>query len=123
VDHGLLIVALKVVHAVLFLALAAGALYVLACGITGQRSRLLWVALLACAVELGVLALFGWRCPLTTLAEWLGARSGSVAELFLPAWTLPYVFPGFGIILGIGALLIGVRSLARWSDDARARRR
>jgi len=109
----LLIVAIKAVHAVLFLALALGALYVLACGVTGRRGRLLWIALVGCAVELAVLALFGWRCPLTTLAEWLGARSGSVADLFLPAWAMPYVFPAFGIVLGLGAFLVGVRSLAR----------
>ena len=109
----LLIVAIRAVHAVLFLTLAAGVLHVLVCGVTGRRGRWLWIALVGCALELAVLALFSWRCPLTTLAEWLGARSGSVADLFLPAWTMPYVFPAFGAILVVGALLVAVRSFAR----------
>ncbi|MBS2026412.1 MAG: hypothetical protein JST54_00790 [Deltaproteobacteria bacterium] len=108
-----LIVAIEAVHALLFLVLAAGALYVLVCGVTGRRGRWLWIALGGCALELAVLVVFNWRCPLTTLAEWLGARSGSVADLFLPAWTMPYVFPVFGGILALGALLVAVRSFAR----------
>jgi hypothetical protein len=94
------------VHAVLFLLLAAGGLYVLACGLTGRRGRILTLAVVGCGVELAVLALNGWVCPLTRLAERYGARSGSVADLFLPAWTLPYVFPAFGATYGLGLLLL-----------------
>jgi len=28
----------------------------------------------------------GWRCPLTSLAEGLGAERGSVSDIYLPRW-------------------------------------
>lgn len=97
------------VHAALFLLLVAAALYLFACGALGIRGRLLWPALACCAVELSVLAFNRWVCPLTPLAERLGAKHGSVADRFLPAWTMPYVFPAFGAVVVAAVLLLAIR--------------
>jgi hypothetical protein len=38
---------------------------------------------------------YGWRCPLRTLAEDLGAESGQVTDIFLPRWfadRIPFIF-------------------------------
>ena len=105
----LLALLVMAVHAALFLLLVVSCFYLLGCGLLGRRGRLLPQAIAACALELGILALNHWVCPLTPLAERLGARNGSVADLFLPLWTLPYVFPAFGALVGLGALLVAVR--------------
>lgn len=97
------------VHALLFLALEAAILYTLYCGATGRRGRLLRWAMGSVIVEGLVLAFFGWRCPLTTLAERLGARHGAVADLFLPTFTMPFVFPASGALFALGCLLLAWR--------------
>lgn len=109
----MLVAGIKVIHAVLFLLLAAAAVYVYVCGVTGRRDRLLALSVAACAIELVILAANGWRCPLTTLAERLGAKSGSVAEIFLPHGATRYVFPAFGAVFGVGLLLVLVRGVRR----------
>ena len=109
----MLIAAIKAVHILLFLFLAFAASYVYICGVTGRRDRLLAISVAACAVELLVLAANRWRCPLTGLAERLGAKSGSVADLFIPHGALRYVFPAFGAVFGVGLALILVRGVRR----------
>ena len=101
----------RCVHALLFLGLEAAILYTLFCGVTGRRGRLLVVAIGSVLVEGVVLACFGWRCPLSTLAERLGAKHGAVADLFLPQATMPYVFPVSGALFGIGCVLVARRRL------------
>jgi hypothetical protein len=94
------------VHALLFLGLEAAIGYTLFCGVTGRRNRLLVAAIGSVVLEGLVLAFFDWRCPLTTLAERLGARHGAVADLFLPQATMPYVFPVSGALFGMGCALV-----------------
>jgi hypothetical protein len=109
----MLIDAIKAVHAVLFLLLAAAVLYIFVCGVVGRGGRALAWSIAICAIELAIIALNGWRCPLTGLAERLGAKSGSVAGLFVPRWSLPFVFPVFGALFGIGLALVGLRGVRR----------
>src|SRR5438876_10032221 len=48
-----------------------------------------WRAAVAAAVVGGESLIFaanGFRCPLTQLANSLGAESGSVTDIYLPAW-------------------------------------
>jgi len=109
----MLIAAIKVVHLALFLLLAAAVLHVFFCGVSGRRGRLLAWSVALCAFELVVLAANHWRCPLTTLAERLGARDGAVASLFLPGWSLRFVFPAFGALFAVGLALVGLRGVRR----------
>ena len=74
----------KLVHTAIFVVLSACALYVLYSGATARVTTWTWVAVAAIVGEGVALALSGGRCPLTRLAERLGATDGSVADLFLP---------------------------------------
>jgi hypothetical protein len=94
------------VHALLFLGLESAILYTLFCGVTGRRGRLLVAAIGSVITEGLVLAFFDWRCPLSTLAERLGAQHGAVADLFLPQATMPFVFPVSGALFGMGCALL-----------------
>jgi len=44
-------------------------------------------------------------CPLTPLAEELGARRGSVTDIFLPNWLSQRIPVVFGSILVVGVVL------------------
>jgi hypothetical protein len=56
-----------------------------------------------------VLALSGWTCPLTILAERQGAARGSVADIFLPGWLADRIFPICGTAYGLALVLILLR--------------
>ncbi len=106
------IFAVKAVHSLIFLSVAASVLHVFYAGITNRVSRWTNVAL---ALALGESLLFvanRFRCPLTKVAEDLGAESGKVTDIFLPRWfadRIPWFF-GPPLVAGILALLWRRRS-------------
>jgi len=99
----------KVVHTAIFVVLSACVLYVLYSGATARVTTWTWVAVAAIVVEGVALALSGGRCPLTRLAERLGATDGAVADLFLPKWFADRIFPICGSAFLIGCALLAVR--------------
>jgi hypothetical protein len=106
--------AVKLVHSVIFLSVAASVLHIAYAGIANRASR--WTAI-ALALALGeslVFAVNRFRCPLRTLAEDLGATSGQVTDIFLPRWfaeRIPWIFTP-PLIAGIAALLWHRRAVA-----------
>jgi hypothetical protein len=60
--------------------------YLLWAGATGRSDRRAGTAAAVVAGECLVFAADGFRCPLTGLAERAGATSGSVTDIYLPAW-------------------------------------
>lgn len=76
-----------------------------------QMNALTWWAFGVAIVELLVLLLNNWRCPLTDLAEQHGAEVGSVADLFLPEWLSDRLFGVFGILFVATCLLLAWRLL------------
>ncbi len=65
-----------------------------------------WVAFGIVILELVVLILNDWQCPLTIFAENQGAVKGSVADLFLPKWLADQLFTIFGVLIGVMCLLL-----------------
>ena len=101
------IFAVKLVHSVIFLSIAASILHVFYAGITNGGSRLTKFSLALAVGESLVFAANRFRCPLTGLAEQLGAESGQVTDIFLPRWLadrIPWIFTP-PLIAGILALL------------------
>jgi hypothetical protein len=80
------VVGVKAAHTLIWASIEACVLYVLAAGFARRSDR--GVAITAGVVtgETLVFAANGFRCPLSDLAESLGAESGSVTDLYLPAW-------------------------------------
>jgi hypothetical protein len=101
----------KLVHTAIFALLSGCVLYVLFSGITGRTTVGTWIAIGAILVEGVVLVTFGWKCPLTLVAERLGARDGSVSDIFLPKWFADRIFPICGTLFLVGCTLVAIRLL------------
>jgi deazaflavin-dependent oxidoreductase (nitroreductase family) len=109
------IVGIKVVHSVIFLVESASVTVIFALGLTGGRSRWLKPALAAALAETAIFVANRGHCPLTGLAENLGAESGRVSDIFLPQWLADRIPIVFGPLLAVGLALLAWRSvLARF---------
>lgn len=105
---------IKLCHSAVFVILSAAVLYVFYSGIVGPITKWTWLALGLALGEGVVLALSGWRCPLTRLAEKLGAEHGAVSDIFLPKWFADRVFWICGFSLAAGCALV----LVRWQGGS-----
>jgi hypothetical protein len=84
--------AIKAVHSAIFVVLLGSILRFTWDGLRGRFDRTTAVATGLVAVEIGVFLANRGRCPLTGVAEDLGADDGRVSDIFLPdpvARTLP----------------------------------
>jgi hypothetical protein len=104
--------AVRALHSAIFLVELAAILWLVVTGIVGRRDRTVAVAGCLVAVEAAVFVANSGVCPLTPLAERLGARRGSVSDIFLPdaiARTIPI---WSSALVGLG-IALHVRHLAR----------
>ena len=84
--HRRALVAVKVIHTLAWFSIEWCLVYLVYAGIAKRSDRR---AVLAAAVVGGegvIFAANGFRCPLTDVAESLGADDGSVTDIFLPRW-------------------------------------
>ena len=100
---------IKLVHTLIFWGLSACVVYVLFSGVADRITTWTWVAVGLVLLESVVLAASGWTCPMTILAERLGAGRGSVADIFLPKWFADRIFPICGTTYGVALLIVLVR--------------
>jgi hypothetical protein len=108
----------KAVHTAIFAVELAAIGWLVASGITGRRDRTTALAAAAVAVEAAVFVANRGVCPLTPLAERMGARSGSVSDIFLPD-ALARTIPTWSTALLALAAVLHLRALRR---DARTGR-
>jgi hypothetical protein len=102
----------RAVHSGVFLVELAAILRLVLTGITGRRDRSVVLAGGLVAAEAAVFVANSGVCPLTPLAERLGAGRGSVSDIFLPdamARTIP-TWSSALVALGIA---LHVRHLVR----------
>jgi hypothetical protein len=102
----------KGVHSLIFLVELGAILWLVVSGLIGRRDRSVAVAGCLVAAEAAVFVANSGVCPLTPLAERLGARRGSVSDIFLPdpvARTIPLWWSAL-VAIGIG---LHVRGLLR----------
>jgi hypothetical protein len=104
---------IKLVHTAIFAILSMCVLYVLASGAVDRITPWTWCAIAAIVVEGIVLFVNNGKCPLTAVAERLGATNGSVSDIYLPKWFADRIFPICGTLFLIGCVLIAVRVLGR----------
>jgi hypothetical protein len=102
---------IKLVHTLIFWMLSLCVLYVLYSGVADRIDSWTWVAVGLLLLESVVLVASRWPCPLTLLAERLGAARGSVADIFLPRWFADRIFPICGTLFGVGLALVVLRLL------------
>jgi hypothetical protein len=103
----------KLVHTLIFAVLSACVLYILASGAFDRITPWTWAAVAAIVIEGLVLAASGGRCPLTAVAERLGASDGSVADIFLPRWFADRIFPICGTLYLVGCLFVAIRLVGK----------
>jgi hypothetical protein len=104
---------IKVLHTAIFFVLSGCVLYVLLSGAFNRITNWTWAAVVAVIVEGFVLAASGGRCPLTAIAERLGATNGAVADIFLPRWFADRIFPICGTLFVVGVALVLFRLLGQ----------
>lgn len=102
----------KAVHSAIFLVLQSAIVYLLVKGVRGETDRRAGAAAALVGGECLVYAANGFRCPLTGLAEGLGAERGSVTDIFLPSWLASNVANIYGPAYAL-ALLLHCRNLLR----------
>jgi hypothetical protein len=85
-DHRRALVVVKTLHTIVWAFVEAAMLYLLASGAAGRSDRRAGVAAAMVGAESLVFLANGARCPLTALAETLGAEDGSVTDIYLPGW-------------------------------------
>jgi hypothetical protein len=104
--------AIKAIHTGAFFSVAAALALVLLDGLLGRPRRRTGIAGAIVLAESAAFVSNNQVCPLTPLAEELGAASGSVTDIFLPDW-LARRTPLVAGSLAVVALLLNLRALAR----------
>lgn len=95
-----------------FFIIQSAILYLLYSGARGRSDR---KAALAAGIALGESAIYagnGFRCPLTGVAERLGAESGAITDIFLPNWLARNV-ANIYVPLLLTAIVLHARNLLR----------
>jgi hypothetical protein len=100
------------VHTLVWFSIEASVVYVVVAGLRGRSDRRVAVASAVVAGETLVFALNGFRCPLTAVAESLGADDGSVTDIFLPHWFARNL-PAIHVPVVLLAVLLHARNIRR----------
>jgi hypothetical protein len=106
------IVAVKAVHTAWFFAVSASIGHLLSSALRNRTDRRAALAGAVVAGEALIYTTSGWRCPLTGVAERLGADDGSVADIYLPGWVASHV-PQVTVPLVSAAVVLHARNLWR----------
>jgi hypothetical protein len=78
--------AIKATHTLAWFSIEYCVVYLLYAGLANRTDRRAAIAGAVVAGESVVFAASGFRCPLTDVAEALGAEHGLIAGIYLPAW-------------------------------------
>ena len=78
--------AVKLVHTLVWLSIESAMIYLVWAGFRRRSDRRVAVAAGVVASETLVFAANGFQCPLTQVAERVGAKRGSVTDIYLPDW-------------------------------------
>jgi hypothetical protein len=103
--------AIKAAHTLAWFSIESCMLYVLCTGLKGRSGRRAAVAAAVVAGESLIFAANGFRCPLTSLAEQLGAERGSVTDIYLPRW-FAHNLPAIHVALLLLAALLHRKNIA-----------
>ena len=102
----------RAVHSAVFLVELGAILWLVVTGVTGRRDCTVAVAGGLVAAEAAVFVANSGVCPLTPLAERLGARRGSVSDIFLPD-VMARTIPTWSSALVAIGIALHVRQLVR----------
>jgi len=104
--------AVKLVHTLVWLSVESCTVYVLWAGFKKRSDRRTAIAAGVVASESLIFAVNGFRCPLTQVAERVGADHGSVTDIYLPRW-FARKLPAIHVPLILVAVYLHGRNLQR----------
>jgi hypothetical protein len=104
-DHRLALTAIKAFHIAAFFSIGGCLAYLLYSGVAKRSDRKAAVAGAVVSAEALIYAANGMVCPLTRLAERLGAGRGSVSDIFLPDWAVSHLAEITGPIFAEAVIL------------------
>ncbi|PKM93505.1 MAG: hypothetical protein CVU84_15105 [Firmicutes bacterium HGW-Firmicutes-1] len=96
---------IKTIHTIIWLFFVFVIGYILYASITNKMDVLLFVAIGLVVLELIVLIIFKWRCPLTIMGNKYTNNTEIGFDIFLPKWLAKNNKTIFGIIFMIGLLI------------------
>jgi hypothetical protein len=102
--------AIKAIHTAIFFSIASAVVLTLWDGIRGRPGRRTAIAGGVVLAESALFVSNNQVCPLTPLAEELGAERGSVVDIFLPDWAARRI----PVVAGSAAALALVLNLRAW---------
>ena len=100
--------AIKVVHTIVWALFAGCIVAIPMASLNGDNRAAFWLAAIV-LVEVAVLALNKWRCPLTALAARYTTDRGASFDIYLPEWLAKHNKVIFGTIYLVGVATAGVR--------------
>lgn len=107
---------IKAVHTLIFASMSWAVLYTLYSGLANRVSRTTGVAVAAVLGEAIIYGSNGWICPLTKVAERLGAANGTVGDIFLPQWFARRIPQVSSTLMGVGLLAMTWHRLRARAD-------
>ena len=117
--RGQALVAIKAIHTAIFFSIAGAILLAVWDGLRGRPQRRTALAGGMVLAETAAYVSNNQVCPLTPLAEQLGASRGSVVDIFLPAWAASRI----PVVAGSAAVLALILNLGAWRSLARRQQR
>jgi hypothetical protein len=102
--------AIKAIHTAIFFSIASAVVLTLWDGMRGRPGRRTAIAGGVVLAESALFVSNNQVCPLTPVAEELGAERGSVVDIFLPDWAARRI----PLVAGTAAILSLVLNLRAW---------
>jgi hypothetical protein len=106
------LVGIKGIHTLAWFSIESCMIYLLYAGLRKRSDRRAAIAAAVVGAESLIFAANGFRCPLTKLAEQVGAERGSVTDIFLPRW-FAHNLPAIHVPLLVLATFLHVKNLRR----------
>jgi hypothetical protein len=110
--RSILLAGLKAAHTAIWAAVETCVVYLVVAGWRGRTDRRAALAAGVVGAETAIFLGNGAHCPLTGLAEELGASRGSVTDIFLPR-RLARNLPAIHVPLLLAAAYLHLRNVAR----------
>lgn len=105
--HSAVLIAIKVVHTIIWALFAGCIIAIPIASLYGDNQAAIWLAAVV-FVEVSVLALNKWRCPLTALAARYTTERRANFDIYLPEWLAKHNKVIFGTIYVVGVATAGV---------------
>ncbi len=100
--------AIKILHTIVWALLAACIVGIPVASWKGRHGLAAGLVLIV-LLEVVVLLIFRWRCPLTLIAERYTADRRANFDIYLPDWLARHNKTVFGVIFLLGVVYAGVR--------------